>query len=244
MWGGVSMRKPRAVSQAVSLCGCLAALPLLTGCANGVGRPPQAYALPVPATETAPAAVLVVLPDPGGILAADPLLLAAQGFDAVAPSPSMMYRIAAAQEQAAARLVAQMQALVRAMADGPVWPAGPNPAVEAAMAPGEPGQMSGMVVTSMTSGAGSCSERMTYSYSGNGAPPKVSVSKSGSACPAGSPFGDGANSTPAPAAPAAPAVPTKPRLIEASAPAGNAPASAPQSAVQRLADVVKASPPG
>ena len=32
--------------RAVTLCGCLAVLPLLMGCANGGGGSPQAYAPP------------------------------------------------------------------------------------------------------------------------------------------------------------------------------------------------------
>ena len=39
----------------------------------------------------------------------------------------------------------------------------------ASMPPGGPGQVSGVVVTSTSTGAGTCSEQMVYSYSGNGA---------------------------------------------------------------------------
>ena len=129
------------------------------------------------------------------------------------------------------------------MTEAPVWLVGPNPAIEAAMAAvpmAEPGQVSGVVVTSMTSGAGTCSERMIYSYSGNGAPPKVSVSKSGD-CPAGSPFGSvGGGSNPA-IAPPMPAVrPNTPRVIEAAAPTSlGSPA-----AVQQVAGLIKSAPPG
>ena len=132
-----------------------------------------------------------MLPGPGDMLTADPRLWAAQGLDVVTPSPAEIYRIAADQQAAAARLIAEAQA------DAPIWLVGPNPAVEAAMAAmprSGAGQVSGVVVTSTTSGAGTCSERMTYSYSGSGAPPKVSVSRSGDGCPAGSPFGPGGNS--------------------------------------------------
>lgn len=101
-----------------------------------------------------------------------------------------------------------------------------------------PGEVSGVVVTSMASGAGVCSERMIYSYSGNGAPPKVSVSKSGD-CPAGSPFGSvGGRSNPA-IAPPMPAVhPNTPRVIEAAAPTDRGP----RTAVQQVAELIKSAP--
>jgi len=197
--------------RAVTLCGCLAVLPLLMGCANGGGGSPQAYA-PPPTAETdgarvyavgpgAPVAILVMVPGPGDMSSGNPQLWTGQGFDVMAPPAPELYQTAAEEQAVAARLVAQAQAL----ASAPIWLVGPNPAIEAAMA-GMPsfgaGQVSGVVVTSTTSGAGSCSERMIYSYSGNGAPPKVSVSKSGDACPAGSPFGAGTNPALAPPMPA------------------------------------------
>jgi hypothetical protein len=240
------MSKPSALT----LCCCLAALPLM-GCANGVGGPPQAYAPPPVAATVAdsggariyavgpgaPAAVLVMLPGPGDGLTADPALWAAQGFDVVTPPPSEIYQLDADREAAFERLISS----ARAMADAPVWLVGPNPAIEAAMAGtpmAGPGQVSGVVVTSMTSGAGTCSERMIYSYSGNGAPPKVSVSKSGD-CPAGLPFGSvGGGSNPA-IAPPMPAVhPNPPRVIEAAVPADRGS----RAAVQQVAELIKSAP--
>jgi hypothetical protein len=243
------MRKPSALT----LCCCLAALPLLIGCANDVGGSPQAYAPPPAAATVAgpggariyaigpgmPAAILVMLPGAGDMMTADPRLWTAQGFDVLTPSPAEIERIAANQEAAMIHLIAE----ARAMADAPVWLVGPNPAIEAAMSGtpmAGPGQVSGVVVTSMTSGAGSCSERMIYSYSGNGTP-RVSVSKSGDACPAGPSFGSGANS---PFAPAAPVVrPNAPRVIEASASNGSGTPIAPQLAVKQVADLIKSAPP-
>jgi hypothetical protein len=260
--------------RAVTLCSCLAALPLLFGCAGGAGGPPQAYYLPpqvyyapaqeyyapppAPAMAVAPAdtggsrvytvasgtpaAILVMLPGAGDMIGANPQLWAAQGFDAVAPTASDIDRIFADQQAAAARLIAEAQAL----ANAPVWLVGSGPAIEAAMAalpPGAPGQVSGVVVTSTRSGAGTCNERMIYSYSGSGAP-KVSVSKSGDACPPGAPFGGA--TTPAiispseTIAPPAPAVqPNRPRVIEATAPAAGTPAAR----IRELAELIK-SPPG
>ncbi len=199
--------------RAATLCGCFAALPLLMGCANGGSGQARAYAAPPPPAAAAflgaggpayavaaaqPAAILVMLPGPGDMLSADPQLWTAQGFDVVTPAPSKIYQLAAEQQAVAARLIAE----ARALADAPVWLVGPNPAIEAAMAampPAGAGQVSGVVMTSTASGSGTCSERMIYSYSANGGPPKVAVTKSGNACPPGSPFAvDGANPTIAP----------------------------------------------
>jgi hypothetical protein len=238
------MSKPSALT----LFCCLAALPLI-GCANGVGPQSQAYSTVAPVAAApsgervyapgpgGPAAILVMLPSPGDVLTGDPALWAAQGFDVVAPPPSEIYQHAADREAAFDRLIAQAQA----MADAPVWLVGPNPAIESAMAPmphSGPSEVSGVVVTSMASGAGMCSERMIYSYSANGAPPKVSVSKSGD-CPAGSPFGSvGGGSHPAigPRMPAA--HPNAPRVIEAAAPLDRGS----RTAVQQVAELIKSAP--
>lgn len=238
------MSKPSALPL---LC-CLAALPLI-GCANGVGPQSRGYptAAPVVAAPSgeqiyaagprAPAAILVMLPSPGDALTADPALWAAQGFDVVTPPPSEIYLLAADREAGFNRLIAQAQA----MADAPIWLVGPNPAIESAMASmprSGPGEVSGVVLTSMASGAGMCNERMIYSYSGNGAPPKVSVSKSGN-CPAGSPFGSvSGGSNPAIAPPMPAAHPNAPRVIEAAAPTDR-PSRA---AVRQVAELIKSAP--
>jgi hypothetical protein len=212
-----------------------------------------AYATPSPAAPAAigdervyaagpaaPVAILVLLPGPGESVAANPQLWAAQGFDVVAPSPSELFQIMADQQMDAARLIAAAQS----MADAPIWLLGPDQAIDAAMASlprGGAGQVAGVVITSATSGAGTCSERMIYSYSGSGAP-KVSVSKSGNACPPGSPFGGGPDIS---VAPPTPAVPTHaPRLIEASLPARAAWPTAGKAAVQQIADAIKVAPSG
>lgn len=260
------MSNPRALT----LCCCLAALPLI-GCANGTGGPPQAYIpsasqayaaqanirpAPTPslagdqnsarfyaAGPGAPVAILVMMPGPGDFLTADPALWAAQGFDVVAP-PSEPYQLAADQPAALDRLIDA----ARAMADAPIWLVGPNPAIEAAIAGAPiagPGQVSGVVATSLASGTGTCSEQMTYSYSGNGAAPKVRVSKSGDACPPGAPFGVTTGGGVAPLAPMPPS--HTPRLIEASVPAASALAGSPaassrQAAVRRIAELIKSAP--
>jgi hypothetical protein len=250
----------------VSLCGGCALLPLLIGCSAGVGpsqaygpatgyAPPagpqaylrsQAYAAPVPfageriyaAVPTAPAAIVVLLPGPGPSLAANPQLWTARGFDVVAPLPSEIYRVMSDQQAATARLVAAGQHL----ADAPIWLVGPNQTIEAAMAslpPGDGGGISGVVVTSTTSGAQTCSEQMTYSYSGNGAPPQISVEKMGNACPSGEPTGAGTAIAPAP-----PPAPHAPRLLEASIPNPASSPAAQGAAVQQIAAAIKAAPPG
>jgi hypothetical protein len=238
------MSKPSALT----LFCCLAALPLI-GCANGVGPQSQAYPTAAPVAAVAggepvyapgpggPAAILVMLPSPGDVLTANPALWAAQGFDVVTPPAGEMYRLAVDREAAFDRLIAQAQA----MADAPIWLVGPNPAIESAMASmprSGSGEVSGVVVTSMASGAGMCRERMIYSYSGNGAPPKVSVGKSGD-CPAGSAFGSvGGGSNPA-IAPPMPAVhPNPPRVIEAAAPIDRGS----RTAVQQVAELIKSAP--
>jgi hypothetical protein len=240
------MSKPGALT----LVCCLAALPLID-CANGVGPQSQAYptAAPVVAnTDGArlyatgpggPAAILVMLPAPGDSLTADPALWAAQGFDVVTPPPGEIYRLAADREAAFERLISS----ARAMADMPVWLVGANRAIEAALAGtplAGPGQVSGIVVTSVTSNAGSCSERMTYSYAGNGTAPKITVSKLGEACPAGSPFDAGRSPAVVPRPPAA--RPTEPRVIEASTMPDSGSLAANAALVQHLATVIKASP--
>jgi hypothetical protein len=235
------MSKPSALT----LFCCLAALPLI-GCADGVG--PQSQAYPTAAAGASgervyavapggPAAILVMLPGPGNVLTADPALWAAPGFDVVTPPPSEIYQLAADREAAFDRLIASAQAL----AEAPVWLIGRTPAIESAIASMPrfgPGEVSGVVVTLMASGTGMCSERMIYSYSGNGAPPKVSVSKSGD-CPAGSPFGSvGGRSNPAIAPPMPAVQPNPPRVIEAAAPTDRSS----RTAVQQLAALIKSVP--
>jgi hypothetical protein len=185
---------------------------------------------------SAPAAIVVMLPGAGAIVTANPQLWAAQGFDVVTPTPSEIYRLVADQDWAMARLIAQG----RALADAPVWLVGPNSAIETAMTSLRPGrQVAGIVVTSTSSGERTCSERMIYSYSGTGAP-KVSVSKSGNACPPEPPFGGGSDTTVAPPAPTVP--PHTPRIIETTLPALDGSSTAQKKAVQQIADLIKAPP--
>jgi hypothetical protein len=194
----------------------LAALPLI-GCAGNIAVPPQAAVIPYTSTApyypaphvytagpSAPAAVLVLLPGEDG-LARDPALWEAQGFDVVMP-PADIYRLAAYQQAALARLVASAEAL----ANAPVWLVGPSRTIEAAIP--QVGGISGAVMTSVGSNTGSCSESFSYFDPGTGAPPKVEVAKTGD-CGPGMPEFGGQQPSATPAVPR----PNAPRLIEASA---------------------------
>src|SRR5262245_53808595 len=227
---------------------CFAAVPLL-GCVGGyttpppqAGPPPAAVAATIPepgvyATRAAaPAAVLVLLPGPGGfggMAARDPALWAAQGFDVVMPRPLWTDRVIADQQAAVARLLASAQAL----ADAPIWLVGPSPTIEAVMPQLGPGQVSGVVVTSVTSNAGSCTRTMYYSNRGAAAEPKAVVKTSGDACGTSPSFGAQA---PAGTVPTPQVKPNAPRIIETSIPMER---PAQQAFVRRLAEEIKAPQP-
>jgi hypothetical protein len=224
---------------------CLAALPLF-GCAGGY-TVPQAAVSPTPVTEStpyyaaapraytagpsAPAAILVFLPG-ADVLAREPALWEAQGFDVVVPPAADIYRLVADQEAAMARLIASAQA----MADAPIWLVGPSQAIEAAM-PHAGGGVSGVVVTSMSSPVASCSESFSYYDPGTGAPPQVHVRKSGD-CGAVMPGNTGGQPSILQPSPAPRS--HQPRIIEASAVGKNLP---PDAKVRRLAQLIKAVPP-
>jgi len=143
--------------------------------------------------------------------------------------------LVADQHAALARLVASAHAL----ADAPIWLVGAGPIIDAALAAAPQrgrGPVSGVVVTSVTSSSGSCSESVLYSDPGTGAVPKIEVRKSGD-CEVGSPGVTGRQPTVLPAPPAA--RPGAPRIIEASAGPKDLPPSA---QVRRLAQLIKTSP--
>ena len=226
---------------------CLAALPLI-GCAGSftavppqAGPPPAAFATTpeqrVYTTRDGPlAAVLVLLPgavEYGELTTRDPTLWAAQGFDVVMPQPSWTTRLIADQEAALEQLLAS----ARSLADVPIWLVGLGPAIEAAVPQIGPGQVSGVVVTSVISNAGSCSRTMYYSNPGNGAEPKVVVNTAGDACRASPPFGG--RRAPSSMVPVPHVHPNAPRILETSIPADR---SAQQPFVQRLAEEIKAPP--
>ena len=166
-------------------------------------------------------------------LPSDPAFWTAQGFDVVMPQPSWNTRLIADQESAIERVVAS----ARLLADAPIWLVGPDPAIEAAMPQLGPGQVSGVVVTSVTSIAGSCIRSVFYSSPGNGAEPRMVVKTSGDACGASPPYG--LDRSPSSVAPMPQRRPNAPRIIEASIPADH---TAQWPLVQRLAAEIKAVP--
>ncbi len=197
---------------------CLAAMPLI-GCAERFAAlPPEPAPAPAAAyvtkpaggiytTSAAPSAILVFVPAMQAVgfddlLTRDPSLWAAQGFDVVMPD---IAQLVADRQAALERLVAS----ARRLADAPVWLVGPGSAIEAAMPQLPPGRISGVVVTSVTTGAGSCSRTVYYSNAGTGAEPRVTVKTSGDACPVGE------RAAPSGVAPLPPGKPGAPRLIEA-----------------------------
>ena len=229
---------------------CLAALPLI-GSAGSLTALRQDGA-PVPTATVAatpaegvyatgpamPAAILVFVPGMNALsrddfLSRDPALWAAQGVDVVMRQPSWSTRLIADQEAALERLLAS----ARSLADAPIWLVGPGPAIEGAMPQLGPGQVSGVVVTSVTSNAGSCSRTMYYSTPGNGTEPKMVVKTSGDACGASPPLD--ARRAPSGAVPVPQVKPGAPRIIETSIPADR---TAQQPFVQRLAEEIEAPP--
>lgn len=234
---------------------CLATLPLI-GCAGNFAAPERSVtsAEPSPAADAVsfyaappfleargaarPAAVLVLLPGNdafGGadFLAREPALLTAQGFDVVMPPPGELYRMVADQQAMAARLIAS----ARAMAGAPIWLIGPGPAVDqmlVAAPQSARGAISGIVVTSVSSNTGTCTETMLYSRLQSGEPPKVRVTRSGDCAPASPAFGG--DRPPAPLG--SPTIRKAPRIIETSVTP-----RAPAAEARRLAQLIKAVPP-
>jgi len=149
------------------------------------------------------------------------------------PRPQSTGSLVADQQAAVERLLAS----ARAFADAPLWLVGPSPAIEAVMPQPGPGEVSGVVVTSVTSSAGSCTRTMYYSNSGAGAEPRTVVKISGDACGVSPSFGA---SAPAGVVPAPHVKPASPRLIEASIPADPA---AQRPVVPRLTAQIKAPQP-
>ena len=181
----------------------------------------------------APAAIVVMLPGAGGVMTASPQLWAAQGFDVVTPTPAEVYRMAEDEERAMARLIASAEA----MADAPIWLVGPGQVIETAI-PATGGRVSGVIVTSETTPAYSCSESFFYRDPGTGAPPQVRVAKSGD-CGSGMPPMMGTQ--PSVVLPPAVPRPNQPRIIEASTADKHLP---PGAQISHPAQLIKAVPPG
>ena len=178
-------------NRASLLCCCLAALPL-AACAGTYGAAQQ-YPEPVgfvgPTSYTgpaAPAAVLVFLPEVAGPSGSDvlgtvpPVLWADQGLGVVTPrfTDALL-----AEQRDMDRDIGRMLADARAMTNAPLWLVGSGPQVQQALErlPAGAG-VSGVVMTSVSGPAGTCSQTVTYSSRGEGAPPVVWVSSSGNDC--------------------------------------------------------------
>jgi hypothetical protein len=187
-----------------SMLSSLIGLALVAGFAApaaAANAPMPVYAVPPPET------ILVILPGaapPQWVVAPDSVL--PPGVDLAAAMPPAMARLIADQEADLARLAAAAETLAAA----------PDRALQTALAEMPrlgPGEASGVVMTTVTTGRGSCSETVTYSYPGNGAVPRVAVRKAGNACPAGSPFIAGTEPGVIPTV-----RPQSPRLLEAAGP--------------------------
>jgi hypothetical protein len=161
------------IARKALLSACLA-LPSLACAGSALGQPLNGVrTIMVP-----PGSVVLVLPGFGGMPApwsttnantpglGDPLVRM------IAEPDAMMHELAAEMNAAFA------QPLIPAAIDRQM-----NEMLEAAMRGAPPANGgSTMVFTSVTSGAGTCSEQVAYTYPGDGGKPRVSVSRTGSAC--------------------------------------------------------------
>ena len=238
---------------------CLAALPLL-GCAGNYTAPQAAAVTPAPVAADAPyyytsaapriyssavvtpAAVLVFLPG-AGVVASDPALWEAQGFDVVLPQQADLYRLAD-EAAAMARLIASAEAL----SNGPIWLVGPGRVIKTAL-PQTGDGVSGVIVTSGGFPTFSCSESFSYYNPGTGASPQVKITRSGD-CGTGMSATTGQPPVLQPAPAPRPDTPQlietrgrglpQTRIIEASAAVNNLP---PAAQVHHLAQLIKTAPP-
>jgi hypothetical protein len=150
--------------------GAVLALPFLCAAGSASAAPPQTgHYIYVP-----PGATIVVLP--GAIPIAAPVGVA------TAPMPFPVASLIAQQDAMMQRMIADMNAMFAAPMPRP------QQFLQAAMrgmpqmAPGSAGPGSGVILTSVGSGNGVCSETITYGYPANGGTPQVHVTRSGNAC--------------------------------------------------------------
>jgi hypothetical protein len=163
--GGTAVKK----AQHAVLGACLA-LPFLCAAGSASAAPPQnGHYIYVP-----PGATVVVLPGP---------VAAAAPVDAVtAPMAFPVASLIAQQQAMMQRMIADMNAMFAAPMPGP------RQLIQAAMRgtppmwAGTAGPGSGVILTSVGSGNGVCSETITYGYPANGGKPQVHVTRSGNAC--------------------------------------------------------------
>jgi hypothetical protein len=204
---------------------CLAALPLIGCTERFAALPPEqpsaaAAYVATPARgiyTTAPALSAILIFVPGTQTAGtddpliqDPSLWATQGFGVVMPD--------------IARLIADRRAALERLVISAHTPSG---------------QVSGVVVTSVTSDAGSCSRTVFYSNPGTGAEPRVTVKTSGDACGTLRPASE--RPVPSGVIPVQRARPGAPRIFEASIPAHASP-EAQQPVIRNVAEEIKRLP--
>lgn len=148
----------------VALFGACLALPLIMGAgAAGAAQPEGGRYVYVP-----PGAMVVFLPLPGATVSQRQTLAEPVGFPVA--------RMIAEQDAMVRHMMADMDSLMASLPD-------PQQMIRSVMdgmpraAPG-----SGVVMTSLSSGNGTCSETITYRYPPNGDQPRVHVSRTGNAC--------------------------------------------------------------
>jgi len=199
-----------------AVLGVAASTALLAGAAAGFAQSPQNGQQTGRVITVPPGAVVLVLPA-GSV----PVMAPSMAPESVLSFPDMPSPAAMIQQmdQQMDRMVADMQRSFAAAAPGSAWgPAWLDPGriIDAAMQgmPASGGAVQGVVVTMVSNGHGTCTQRITYS--GNGAAPVVHVASTGNGCgDVGVP-----GSAPVPAAQPdlrAPATAPMPHLIEVKA---------------------------
>lgn len=146
----------------VALFGACLALPLIMGAgAAGAAQLDGGRYVYVP-----PGAMVVFLPLPGATVS--------QRQVVTTPADYPMTRMIAEQESMMRHMMANMGSLMASLPD-------PQQMMRSVGMPqAVPG--SGVVMTSLSSGNGTCSETITYGYPANGGQPRVHVSRTGNAC--------------------------------------------------------------
>jgi hypothetical protein len=148
----------------IALFGACLALPLIMGAgAAGAAQPDGGRYVYVP-----PGAMVVFLPLPGATV------LPRQAL--TTPGDFPVTRIIAEQESMMRHMMADMDSLMASLPD----PQEMIRSVMSGMPQAVPG--SGVVMTSLSSENGTCSETITYGYLANGGQPRVHVSRTGNAC--------------------------------------------------------------
>jgi hypothetical protein len=165
---------------ALAIAACMA-VPFATG---AVAKPAQSGMV---LYDAAGIPVGVLTPFDGAAASISPGRTAAE-FDALPLSAGLPAEFIAEQD-AMMRDLRQMMMAIDALAVTPFEAIAPNRTIEVALrdAARAPGSVSGMIVTSFSSGGRECSQTVTYAYPRNGASPNVTVRKIGNDCGAVTP---------------------------------------------------------